>query len=781
MSPSSLHFRLLLGRFLGTAAIGMLSVLSGLAWDMRLHTADHTLAMREGIFTLGNPGHSLLATGLALMGVGIVGAIVTFTRMSAARARAPGRSRRAPALLLTMAMVGGVAGFSGAQRSLARTLADPVGPPSVPSSSLPVGLPIAASPEFTIKDGPIWFDSGVAQNVVDDVLLSRSLAAVLPGSKVKFKIAAPDTDTAHTITSVIWPTGATGAPFDQAGAFVGDLDVTLKEPGLYAFQCTVHPYMLGAVVVDDPATGGADFGRSLSVRGIADPLPSDADYIFRLVRTFFVITNPANWKRYSDSSVGSWDPKYPPAPILTHDANGKEHFIPNLDKFFQSYFHEPSEIPMLDASQKPKTPGVGEVWIDMQMEKYAGKAKPGSATAVNTESWEVTKKFAMPQVNLNNPHNMWTDRDHKVIYQTQWFSNKLTVFDPSSGQVIREIEVGPSPAHAMTRTDTDQIHVGLNGGNAVMELSPGATKIDRKIAVTSPGEGIAHPHAHWMSHDGKLMIAPNANFDNATLVDVPPGTIKSRPFIGSIPIASSMSPNSDRSYVASLMSNWVMCVSNGAPACGGPGAAQKQKKIALTDMYDYVTGEVNGGPAGLQPGILPIQTPVSPDGNYMLTANAVSGNISVIDSRTDELIKTLPCDPGCHGINFGAKKGGGYYGYVSSKFANTLIIVDGDPNGDGNAKDATIAGKMILDAGPNTKMDDTPTENPGMGGQGVLALPLVYNGWVQNVPDVGPYNRSQLTCQQRSPIDQADCSRPARGASAQPAGWAGLGRAVKFP
>ena len=37
-----------------------------------------------------------------------------------------------------------------------------------------------------------------------------------------------------------------------------------------------------------------------------------------------------------------------------------------------------------------------------------------------------------------------------------------------------------------------------------------------------------------------------------------------------------------------------------------------------------------------------------------------------------------------------------------------------------------------------------------MGGQGVLPIPLVYNGWVQNVPNKGSFN--QLTCEQRHPI-----------------------------
>ena len=30
---------------------------------------------------------------------------------------------------------------------------------------------------------------------------------------------------------------------------------------------------------------------------------------------------------------------------------------------------------------------------------------------------------------MNNPHNMWTDKDEKYIYQTEWFSNMLDVFN----------------------------------------------------------------------------------------------------------------------------------------------------------------------------------------------------------------------------------------------------------------------------------------------------------------------------------------------------------------
>ena len=124
---------------------------------------------------------------------------------------------------------------------------------------------------------------------------------------------------------------------------------------------------------------------------------------------------------------------------------------------------------------------------------------------------------------------------------------------------------------------------------------------------------------------------------------------------------------------------------------------------------------------------------MSPDGKVVVTANTLTGTITIINAVTDTLVAMIPCDPGCHGVNFGAKKGGGYYAYVTSKFSNRLIVLDYDPNNDGNVSDAVIAGWVVL-ADDKAPTDDTITGNKGMGGQGVLPVPNVYNGWVQKLP-----------------------------------------------
>ena len=104
--------------------------------------------------------------------------------------------------------------------------------------------------------------------------------------------------------------------------------------------------------------------------------------------------------------------------------------------------------------------------------------------------------------------------------------------------------------------------------------------------------------------------------------------------------------------------------------------------------------------------------------------------ITVVDTSSDQIVADLPCDPGCHGVQWGAKEGGGYYAYVSSKFSNALLVVD--PK-DGH--DAEIAGKIILNKEFKTSIDDPIIGYDGMGGQGVLAIPNVYEGWIQQTAE----------------------------------------------
>jgi DNA-binding beta-propeller fold protein YncE len=173
------------------------------------------------------------------------------------------------------------------------------------------------------------------------------------------------------------------------------------------------------------------------------------------------------------------------------------------------------------------------------------------------------------------------------------------------------------------------------------------------------------------------------------------------------PIATGMMGSGEKYYTADFLGNTISVVD-----------LNTKEIIKQIDLLGVGAG-------------LPIQTPVSPDDKWVVSAHVLGPKITVIDTSTDEIVATLNCDPGCHGVQWGAKDGSdGYYAYVSNKFSNALLVVDPDPNSDGDGSDAVVAGKILLNKQFATDTDDKIIGYDGMGGQGILAMPNVYDGWI---------------------------------------------------
>jgi DNA-binding beta-propeller fold protein YncE/plastocyanin len=648
----------------------------------------------------------------------------------------------------------------------------------------------------------------------------RSLAVIQPGETVLFNMK--DSQTKHTITALIYPTNATDDslgddPVDntpggngilslvdigffdtqvgiRGSSFITDGNaepVGLDDPGLYVFVCKIHPYMFSAVIVDNPETKvysealGAhlpllDFSESLTVLTRSGTLgtsqfptviPPTDPLASELLTDFFVITDPSNWKDYEKSH---FTVSVPPVLVTTNTndlavglhADKAETLALagalGIKKADMSDFAL-SEVAGLNldinmtipTTYEPEIPGVGEVWVNTQFERTVNKNhpgtpqdKPGTITVVDTNDWTVKKKISLPEINMNHPHNMWTDTENEVIYQTQWFDSRMVAIDRDSGEMIKDTFVGQSPSHVMTAPDTGKIYIAMNGEEQVVEMDPTTYEITKQISTGFR----SHPHGHWISSDGNYMVTPDfiglsssiINLDDNTIAKAyhpggdPLGTGFDFLLLG--PIATGMMGSGEKYYTADFLGNTLSVID--------PTTAEIIKQIDL-----------NGNGTGL-----PIQTPVSPDDKWVVTANVIAAKITVVDTDTDKVVKVLPCDPGCHGVQWGAKnhEEGGYYAYVSNKFSNALIVVDPDPDYDGNADDAYVAGKIVLV--DDDEIDDPVIGYAGMGGQGVLAIPNVYDGWIErtvlevgmkdcDIPK-GPKSQGKGDAQGKGPCDE---------------------------
>ena len=413
--------------------------------------------------------------------------------------------------------------------------------------------------------------------------------------------------------------------------------------------------------------------------------------------------------------------------------------------------------------------GVGEVWINAQFEAVEGQTdkdnrpKPGTITVLDASDFSFKQEIdgvqggnADPNVIVNgengwnNPHNMWTDTNHDVIYNGNWFGQWLNLIDRESGNIKNTINVGYAPTHIVTNpnensNDFGMLTLPLSAEQDILKIEDTGDelKIEDKFET---GTGNNHPHGQWITSDGSKILIPNVFqeglFGSVTIMDTESGEIireiQATDEDGGnllLPVAVGIA-GSETGYISNIATGTVSVldfetntiVNNIKVACFNP--ADGGKCLTAADQSGIVLDTLK----------LPIQTPPSPDGKWVATAvfSLVSqvnpDTIAIIDAEANggngALVAELECPAGCHGVNWGAKSGGGYYAYVTSQHANILTVVDPDPNGDGVGTDAAIVAEVVLANGsPTGGITD------GTGGQGILPLPLVKDGWIQDTVD----------------------------------------------
>ena len=416
----------------------------------------------------------------------------------------------------------------------------------------------------------------------------------------------------------------------------------------------------------------------------------------------------------------------------------------------------------------PETPGVGEVWINTQFEHVPGQTddhgvvKPGTVTVVDAATFTVEREINGLTANgrWNNPHNLWANFALDAVYNSNWFGTSINKIDRESGAILDGIDVGEAPTHIITIPTVDSPEMGmltipLSAEDDVVKVEdlPGGLSIVDSVAT---GNGRNHPHGHWLNCGrGDRIVVPNVfkgmGFGGSiSVLDTQSGEVRAEfTYDAADPLRSALlMPIAvgechvdmeggviNKAYVSNVVTGLVSVINVG----GAPSAVDEPSFI--TNIPVTLTPDGQTGFGLLDTLQVPIQTPVDPEGRYVATAvlslttvprtlpgtNVQSADhVAIIDARTDEVVAWLPTPAGTHGINWGAKLGGGHYAWVTSQHANVLTVIDPDPDGDGDAHDAAVVGTILL---ANGSEDAGVTD--GTGGQGVKPLPITHDGWIQ--------------------------------------------------
>ena len=550
-------------------------------------------------------------------------------------------------------------------------------------------------------------------------LTGTPFTVIKAGERVDFEISNCCTSTKHTVTLLMKPTGS-NVVMDQDQAQSGTLSVDFDLPGVYLFHCKIHPYMTAVVGVTDASGNIPDVTSTM--------LPFIGHMGFNSLPAETVLSVITTVAATDADKLAKWD--------------------------------------ILDSSAQviPRTPGVGEVWVDTQFERVPnqrdvnGALKPGTITVVDAATFRVEREINGKRAGgmWNNPHNMWANFALDTVYNGNWFGQWINKIDRARGTILDSITVGEAPTHIITiptpGAETGVLTIPISADNDMVKVRDNASGLE--IIDSNPtGQGKTHPHGHWLTCGlGHRTIVPNV------FTGIGPA--------GSISIMDTASGSVLREFVQNpadpLTAPLLMPIAAGECHVNGVAKAYvanavSGKVTAINVDTQTILGNipVTLAPDG-QTGLdifhtlqAPIQTPVSPNERWAATAvlsltnvdrppTGSADHVAIIDTTTDQVVAFVPTPAGTHGVNWGAKLGGGYYAYVTNQHANVLTIIDPDPNGDDNGTDAAVVGTILL---ANGSRGAGVTD--GTGGQGVKPLPMTHDGWIQ--PTVALAGTGQLS------------------------------------
>ncbi len=263
-----------------------------------------------------------------------------------------------------------------------------------------------------------------------------------------------------------------------------------------------------------------------------------------------------------------------------------------------------------------------------------------SLTAIDATSQKVVTTLT----GIPSPHNVQVSPDGKTLWVVSGSNSIVAALDAKTLALLRTAATGAMPAHVVISPDGKTVFVTNNSNNTVSVIDAITMKSLATIAV---GSG---PHGLRPSPDGKWLYVANLGGKTLSVINLETSTKVAEIEVGKAPAQVAFSPDGSFLYVS----------------LNGENAVAK---------IDVATRKFIGK---VKVGLGPIQTFVTPDNRYILVANQgtkqkPNNTVSIIDTKTFAVVKTISTGKGAHGI---VVEPTSKQAYITNTFDNDVAIID---------------------------------------------------------------------------------------------------------
>lgn len=260
----------------------------------------------------------------------------------------------------------------------------------------------------------------------------------------------------------------------------------------------------------------------------------------------------------------------------------------------------------------------------------------------------------------------------------------ISLFDSTTAEFVSSLPVGEGPEGVAITPDGQRAFITNVDDDSISYVDLAHRVVDRVVPV-GPG-GVAAPRGIAVSPDGKRLFVANSNQSTVAVVDVASGAITKTLAVGGGPFGLAINPQGTKLVVANQIAGTASIVDVAALAVVGtvnvgaqpfgvatsPDGATAYVASFGTDRVTLVDLATHLIRTSIQVGIGPFGVAPSPDGRKLYVSDNAN-QVSVVDLDAGATVASI--DVGLHPQGLAVTLDGNYL-YVANQFDDTVSIVD---------------------------------------------------------------------------------------------------------